>query len=61
MRTWFSEIQSKPVTIRDVDYPSYAAAARALGVTRCTISRHVANGTLDKAGLGRFPEKGDDQ
>lgn len=57
MRTWFSETQCKPIVIRNVRYPSHAAAARALGITRSAVTRHALNGTLDKAGLGRFPDK----
>ena len=44
--------KSKPVTIRGVEYPSHAAAARELRVSVATIQKHRAEGRLDEVGLG---------
>lgn len=42
----------KPVTIRGVDYPSYGAAAKALGVNQSTIGKAVKEGRTETVGLG---------
>ncbi len=43
----------KPVTARGVEYPSRAAAARALGVTDTAIRCAERYGWLDRVGEGR--------
>lgn len=45
-------MKGNPVRIRGVDYPSQAAAARALGVSVSTIGMALAVGRPDAAGLG---------
>ena len=45
-------MKGNPVRIRGVDYPSQAAAARALGVSASTIGMALAVGRPDAAGLG---------
>lgn len=42
--------KQKPVTIRGTTYKSHTEAARALGVSRSTISGAVAEGALDGVG-----------
>jgi len=44
---------ARPVTIRGVDYPSIAAASRALGVRREAVDKAIAAGRLEFCGLGR--------
>lgn len=41
------------LSIRGVEYPSIAEAARQLGVAYSTVSNALDNGTLDTVGLGR--------
>ncbi len=41
----------QPVRIRGVDYPSQAAAARAIGIAHQTLTQHLDRGTPDRAGL----------
>lgn len=45
-------MKGNPVRIRGVDYPSQAAAARALGVSASAIGMALAVGRPDSAGLG---------
>lgn len=40
-------------TIRGVEYPSRAAAARALGVSREAVVQALRRGTVDRVGLPR--------
>ena len=46
-----------PVRIRGLDYPSAAAAARALGVTRTAVTHAIQRGRPDGAGT-RAPSRG---
>jgi hypothetical protein len=41
-----------PVTIRGVTYPSIAAASRAFGIERTTVSKAKRYGRLDQVGIG---------
>jgi molybdenum-dependent DNA-binding transcriptional regulator ModE len=41
----------KPITIRGVEYPSRAAAARALGITYESLRRAMQEDRLDTVGL----------
>lgn len=41
----------KPITIRGVDYPSKAAAARALGITYESLRKAIVDGRLETVGL----------
>ncbi len=47
---------TNPVRIRGVDYPSQAAAARALGVTRNTVNCALERGDIDSIGLWVVPK-----
>jgi len=50
--------QSKPITIRGITYPTYAAASQALGIKTSTLRSCVYKGNLDHAGLGtKAPRK----
>lgn len=44
---------SCPVVIRGIHYPSMAAAAKKLKISRGTVFKALEKGTLDYAGLGR--------
>jgi hypothetical protein len=60
-----NESRAKPVVIRDVEYPSQAAAARAMGVTPQAIRWAQKYGSLDRIGtvtryrVGDYPKLGD--
>jgi len=41
----------KPITIRGVDYPSKAAAAKALGITYESLRKAIVDGRLETVGL----------
>ncbi len=45
-------MKGNPVRIRGVDYPSQAAAARALGVAPSTVSIALDEGWVDRVGMG---------
>lgn len=47
---------AEPVRIRGVVYPSYRAAAEALGVTQSTVSKAVSIGRADSVGLNKAKE-----
>lgn len=55
MRLWLGLTPERPLSyptpVRGVVYPSMSDAAKALGVTRCTVSRAAMRGTLDNVGL----------
>ena len=44
--------QSQSVNVRGVEYPSYTAASKALGVCRQAVANAVERGRLDGLGLG---------
>lgn len=46
------QINSEPLTIRGVRYPSQTIAAEVLGVTQGAISNAIRRGTLDTVGTG---------
>lgn len=55
IRYWLNLAPSRPVaiatTIRGVTYPSRVAAARALGMSACSINGAAYRGTLDRVGI----------
>jgi hypothetical protein len=52
-RSEWHRANSKPITIRGVEYPSRWAAAEALNVTRQNIQNMNRIGKADRIGLGR--------